>query len=103
MKGIDDTGQDPNKGGFASWGEVSNLTFPALARESGPFHGPSPLASFGNEKIPLGAFIPLPVAPIVPVGTMVDGKPNFFPAAFVGGVEPTGIRTDTGPPIVKYI
>ncbi|MEA5032244.1 MAG: flavin reductase family protein [Sphaerochaeta sp.] len=39
------------------------------------------------RKKPVGAFIPLPVAPIVLVGAMVDGKPNFLPAAFVSGVN----------------
>ena len=54
MKGINTPGQGVDPGGFASRaaprGEVSNLTFPALARESRPFHGPSPLASFGNQE-----------------------------------------------------
>ena len=31
--------------------EVWILTLPALARESGPLHGPFPLASFGNERL----------------------------------------------------
>ena len=47
MKGIN------TPGGFASFvaprGEVWILTLPALARESGPFHGPFPLAPFGMK------------------------------------------------------
>ena len=56
MKGITTPGQALDKGGFASFvaprGEVCNLTFPALARKSGPLHGPSPLAPFGNQEVP---------------------------------------------------
>ena len=56
MKGIHIPGQALDPGCFASFaaprGDVCNLTLPALARESGPFHGPFPLASFGNEKYP---------------------------------------------------
>jgi len=46
-------GQEVARGDFASLpaprGEVWILTLPALARESGPLHGPFPLASFGNQ------------------------------------------------------
>jgi len=32
-------------------GDFGHLTLPALARESGPLHGPFPLASFGISEI----------------------------------------------------
>jgi len=32
-------------------GSFGHLTLPALARESGPLHGPFPLASFGNQEL----------------------------------------------------
>lgn len=39
------------------------------------------------EKIKTGAYQPLPVVPIVLVGTNVNGKPNYMAAAFVNGVN----------------
>lgn len=38
-------------------------------------------------KIKTGAFIPIPVAPMVLVGALVDGEPNYMAAAFVNGVN----------------
>jgi len=34
---------------FGMKGSFGHPTLPALARKSGPLHGPSPLASFGNK------------------------------------------------------
>jgi flavin reductase (DIM6/NTAB) family NADH-FMN oxidoreductase RutF len=39
------------------------------------------------KKIKTGAYIPLPVAPIVIVGANVGGKPNYMAAAFVAGAN----------------
>jgi flavin reductase (DIM6/NTAB) family NADH-FMN oxidoreductase RutF len=39
----------------------------------------------GKQKA--GAFVPLPAEPIVLVGTLVDGRPNFMAAGFVAGVN----------------
>ncbi|MFA6504715.1 MAG: flavin reductase family protein [Treponemataceae bacterium] len=39
------------------------------------------------EKVKTGAFIPMPVAPIVLVGANVNGKANYMTVAFVSGVN----------------
>ena len=39
------------------------------------------------EKIKTGAFIPLPVAPLVLVGANINGKSNYMPVGFVSGVN----------------
>jgi flavin reductase (DIM6/NTAB) family NADH-FMN oxidoreductase RutF len=39
------------------------------------------------EYIQTGSYVPLPAAPIVLVGALVDGKPNFTTAAFVAGMN----------------
>ena len=39
------------------------------------------------KKVKTGAYIPLPVAPIVVVGANVDGKPNYMAVGFVSGVN----------------
>ncbi len=45
----------------------------------------------GKEKT--GSYNPLPIVPIVLVGANVNGKPNYMPIGFVGGVDNT-------PPII---
>ncbi|MHA1915898.1 MAG: effector binding domain-containing protein [Promethearchaeota archaeon] len=44
-------------------------------------------------KIKTGSYNPLPILPIVLVGANVNGKPNYMPIGFVGGVDNT-------PPII---
>lgn len=39
------------------------------------------------EHILTGAFVPFPVAPLVLVGAVVDGRPNYSAAAFTAGVN----------------
>jgi hypothetical protein len=56
VQGTEQT-HDPLRGVFSGLstryaemkGNISHLTLPALARESGSFHGPFPRASFGNR------------------------------------------------------
>lgn len=45
------------------------------------------------QKTKTGAYIPLPVVPIVLVGAVVDGRPNYMAAGFVSGVN-------VSPPII---
>jgi hypothetical protein len=61
MKGINTSEQDPTPEDLAfratPKGEISNLTYPAFARERRPFNGPSPLVSFGNELKTAGTIL----------------------------------------------
>ena len=63
-------------------GSFGHLTLPALARESGPLHGPSPLASFGMK----GSFGHLTLPALARESGPLHGP---FPLASFGNHHPT--------------